>query len=281
MRLTAALALASLIALAFAGCSDKGGDGGESSTTSSSASQTSSTTSSTSRSSTGTTTSSTSTTGPANRAPSGSISATVNGTQATFNLTGSDPDGEPIVWDLDLGDGNSTNGTALPKTVTHAYNATGNLTVNFTITDGKSPVTYNVTLNLTGGAGAASQVYSGGFLNNNIACSGAPVPYDAVPDSQGVTYDKVDVLPATIGKSFKVVFASAAFIDHLLFVDAAGAVLADHEVGGPALSWEATGTVPAGAAAAVFYGCGVLTQPDDNVPPGGFVGESFDYSSPA
>ena len=73
-----------------------------------------------------------------------------DGTKATFNLTGSDADSDPLVWDLDFGDGNATNGTSLPATVMHNYTKTGNLTVVFSVTDGKAPASYNVTVKVAG-----------------------------------------------------------------------------------------------------------------------------------
>jgi hypothetical protein len=283
MRSVAALAVVALLAVSVAGCSSKDPErypnGVPSSSSTSRASSSSSYTWPPSSSGT--------LTGPANEtghAPTGSLQATLNGTAAAFRVNGTDADGDALHWTLDYGDGNATNGTTLPATLAHNYtlpaNATAlNVTARLTLSDGHLNATYDAILNVT--AGAASQAYSGGFLSSNIACGGAPgVSYDTVPDSQGTAYDKVDVLPATIGLPFKVVFASAATMDHLVFVDAANAVLADHAAGLPGTSWEATGTVPAGAAAAVFYGCGTITQPNDSVPPSGIVGESFDYSSP-
>jgi hypothetical protein len=178
MRTLALLAALTTVAMAFAGCSDGGGDG-DSSTTSSSASGTASATgSSTSRSatSTGSATSTSSGSTPQNRAPAGSISVAVNGTNATFTLTGSDPDGDTIVWDLAYGDGNGTNATSLPANVTHAYPSTGNFTANFTITDGASPVTYDVVLNVTGGAGGTLAVFSEAQATPSNPGNSATVP---------------------------------------------------------------------------------------------------------
>lgn len=160
MRLSALLASLTLVALLFAGCSgDDDGNGGATTSTSSSRSLTSSTgtssassSSSASGSATGTSTGS----APQNQAPTGSISVTVNGTNATFSLNGTDPDGDIVVWDLTFGDGNATNGTSLPANVTHSYAGAGAFTANFTITDGTDPVTYDVTLNVTGAAGGGT-----------------------------------------------------------------------------------------------------------------------------
>jgi hypothetical protein len=171
MRITAVLAIACLLALAFAGCSGKDKDGGttSSSSSSSSRSSTSATSSSSSHSSTGTTTgsSSSTSTGPSsNSPPSGSISATTNGTLAAFALNGTDPDGDALSWTLAFGDGNSTNGTALPTTASHNYTASGNFTAAFTVSDGKDSVAYNVTLTVAAGGGGTFFVFSGAVKAN-------------------------------------------------------------------------------------------------------------------
>jgi hypothetical protein len=196
MRLTAVLAIACLVALAFAGCSGKDKDGGAtSSSSSSSRSSTSATSSSTSHSATSTSTSSSSTsTGPTNHAPTGAISAVLNGTAATFNLTGTDADGDSLVWDLDFGDGNATNGTALPTVATHTYvNVTGNVTVIFAMTDGQAPVSYNVTLNLTGGA--KGQITFAGTTTGIDPTAGGLPPAGPVPAQGCLFSDPEDPSP--------------------------------------------------------------------------------------
>jgi hypothetical protein len=161
MRLTALLASLAFVALAFAGCSDGGDDDDGTTTTTTTSTSRSVTTSSSSSSTTSSSSSSSSTTttaAPANQAPSGSVSAAVNGTNVTFTLTGSDPDGDTVTWELELGDGTTEDGTTLPATVEHAY-AAGNYTVNFTITDGTDPVTYALEVPVVAGGGAAGIVF--------------------------------------------------------------------------------------------------------------------------
>lgn len=163
MRTMALLATLTFVAIAFAGCSSDGDGDGDPSSSSSSTSRTStsSTGTSTSQSATSTTgSSSTTSTGPSNRPPSGSISVAVNGTNATFSLTGSDPDGDTLVWDLTFGDGASSNGTGLPANRTHTYAAAGNFTANFTVTDGTSPVAYAVNLTIAPSGGGTLAVFA-------------------------------------------------------------------------------------------------------------------------
>ena len=262
-----------VLGLALSGCTSKGkgGDDGEATTS----------TTSTSTSATATSTSATATTSQApkpNQAPTGSLSVSVNGTKATFNLTGSDPDGDALAWTLAFGD-NSTNqtGTALPANATHDYAAGGVYVVDLVLGDGKATARYNATLNLTGPSSAVVQAYSGNFFSQNPRCANAAEPYDAVPDSGKVTYDSVPVLAGTEGRPFTVVFSSGAAMDAILFADAAGAVLLELKTGLPSdADWTSEGTVPATAVTVAFYGCGTLPNTSDDVPTQP-VGETFDY----
>lgn len=138
MRTRTTLACVALLAMALAGCSDELRypepieDGSDSATGTGSGTS----------SPTGTTTNSASdtSTGPlgneTNRAPLAGLTVATNGTNATFSLTGTDPDGDNLTWELDYGDGNATNGTSLPLTVNHTYAMTGNFSANLTVSDG-------------------------------------------------------------------------------------------------------------------------------------------------
>lgn len=265
MRTPALLAVLAILAVSFAGCSD-GGDGEGDGTSSSSSSSASSTSTSTSRSSTSTTRSSTSTsTGPAaNKAPTGSLSASVNGTNATFKLTGSDPDKDALVWDLEFGDGNSTNGTTLPANVTHSYmNRTGNITANFTITDGKNPVTYNVTITL-GGAQETLFTFAGSTLVPNPALSleipsfgsfggAACGSFNSGESGGDCIFTALD--PSLAGNSFAVV--SSVGNSEADFWDSCDPVMGTFVDDGFFVGdGEATGTVPAGAGCVILWDAG-------------------------
>ena len=177
MRTWALLATLTIAAAALAGCS--GGDGdGETTSSSTSSSRTTTSGTSTSRSSTSTTGSATTTStgSTANQAPTGSLSVAVNGSEAKFTLDGTDADGETLVWDLSFGDGSTTNGTALPATVNHTYASTGNFTVNFTVTDGKDPVKYDLVVAVAGSGSAALVVLTGETTQPSNPANSVVVP---------------------------------------------------------------------------------------------------------
>jgi hypothetical protein len=176
---------------------------------------------------------------------------------AAFTLNGTDADHDTLVWDLAFGDGNSTNGTTLPAMINHTYigNHTGNLTASFTLTDGKDPTTYNVTVQSVAGAGGAAtqDVDAAWGKSYNPACANSAVPYDAAPD----TFAESAVEAGTIGQPFTATFDSGAAQDHIRFVDATGKSLLDVTTGLPSdADWIATGMVPDGAATVAFFGCG-------------------------
>lgn len=271
MRALAAILL--LVGLALSGCFSGGNDDLEPSATASSSSTSTATTTTTPRASSSATSTTSTTSAPTpqeNRAPTGSIAAAINGTSVNFTLSGHDADGDALSWTLDFGDGNATQGTALPAEIAHNYTVAGNVTVLLAISDSQETASYNLTLALAPAA-SLSQAYAGGFVTSNPRCAPAPgVKYDAIPDSAGLSYDQVTVNPATHGKSFTVKFNILVPQGHLLFVDAAGAVLQEHSVGLPDdtdLSGTATGAVPGGAILAVFYGCGTLVDVEVQIPP--------------
>jgi hypothetical protein len=150
MRLQALLALLTMFALAFAGCAgETGGDDGDDVQPSATQTTTQAATSTTSASTPTSASSTTTAQPPTNKPPTGSITAVVDGLNASFSLTGSDPDGDTVVWDLDFGDGETTSGTTLPATVDHTY-APGNFSVAFTVTDGSARNSYSLAISVLG-----------------------------------------------------------------------------------------------------------------------------------
>lgn len=242
--------------LALAGCSgsDDGDGTATSATDTSTAGSASATT--TARSSTGTTTSASSTTTAAsNRAPTGTVSVTVNGTQAVFALNGTDADGDGVTWVLAFGDGSNETGTSLPATVDHSYAAAGNYSAQLTLEDGQATAVLNVSVLATAATAGGSQTATGSWLQGNVmvgcfADTAFGMPnYPAELD--GVLYASFAIDALTYGLPVKIAISSAAVADSpgFTFLDADGGILATGFMSDPPK------TVPEGAATGVFWVC--------------------------
>lgn len=59
----------------------------------------------------------------------------------TFDLDGSDADGDALTWTLDLGDGTSESGSELPVSYEHTYTQAGNMSVVLEVSDGTDTAT--------------------------------------------------------------------------------------------------------------------------------------------
>lgn len=94
-----------------------------------------------------------------------------------FTLAGSDPDGDPLTWTLSFGDGNATNGTLLPGNESHEYGEAGNYSVVFVLSDGRLNATYNVTIQVQPGGGAAfTAVFTEGQVVPSNPLNSAMIP---------------------------------------------------------------------------------------------------------
>src|ERR1041385_6469361 len=195
-----------------------------------------------------------------NHAPTGTISVVVNGTLASFNLTGQDSDNDTLSWTLSFGDGNQTNGTTLPATAAHNYTAAGNYTANFTVSDGHATAAYNVSIAV--GSGGTVQSSSGSWrLGNPPICAGSQgTPYHpAFANSNGVTMLIVDLVPAAVGRPFTALFGDPGPGQqgaYVWFSNPSTISIKSFTASGSPPS--ATGVVPDGAEKAVFATCGPL-----------------------
>lgn len=240
------LAIVTVVSLALAGCSD-GGDQDGGSTTSSSSSTGGSSSSTTSS------TDSTSAAPAANRAPTGTVSAAVNGTNATFTMNGTDLDGDELTWTLDFGDGAAANGTDLPATSQHAYTV-GNYTANLTISDGEAQSSYEVAVVVAAGAAGGSQEAAGDWVAGSLinGCLSDFILGDPnyPAELDGVTYASFAIDPVTYGQPFSFDITSPApFTDPgLTMLDADGAILYDSVA-------VLSDVVPAGAVTGYFWAC--------------------------
>jgi hypothetical protein len=213
MRLSAFLASLTLVAMLFAGCAgDKDGEGdgaGNSTSGSGSRSTTGSGSATSTKSGTTSSTRSSSTgsgAGGSNQPPTGSLGVSVAGDNATFTMTGEDPEGDALTWDLDFGDGAKANGTTMPATTNHVY-AAGNYSANLTISDGTNAVHYaaNVSVAVQGaGVAGTPQTFHGEWTASwTFGCYAVGI-YPA----EDVTHTIMVVDPATNGKTFTATFAS-------------------------------------------------------------------------
>lgn len=190
------------------------------------------------------------------------MTATVNGTTATFALTGSDPDGDALTWSLTFGDGSSENGTALPADVPHTYAAAGNVSATYTLRDGKTASVFQANLTLVAGGstgGAPIQTTTGSWdLGSPQTCSPGEFyanPYHpANAAATEVIHLIADVNAATIGRTFTATFGAAGPGQQsvaLWFSSPTVIVIEAFAGAGPL-----TGVVPEGAEKVTFATCG-------------------------
>lgn len=207
-----------------------------------------------------------------NQAPVGAITATISqGTvpvQVNFTLTGSDPDGDKLTWNLDLdGDDKADkSGEELPATISHNYTAAGTFNVTYTVSDDQLRSTsYRLPMNLTGSAGA-SQLIAGSWAAGGFGCA-------LYPTGPGGSYEEVFYFTATLdplvlGQPYTATLAatpsgSQAFLD-LIFVKDDGDYLSeesywpplDGSSSSPTGSVTYSGNVPLEAAFIVAHSCG-------------------------
>ena len=65
---------------------------------------------------------------------------------ATFTASATDPDGDTLTYQINFGDGNSSNG----NNVTHAYTQAGQYTATLTVSDGNGGIsTKQLTVNVS------------------------------------------------------------------------------------------------------------------------------------
>ena len=252
-----------LLSLALAGCT--GGDDDPEPTPSTSTTGTppagSSSGTRTTTSSSGTSSSSGGPTGIPNRAPSSGLAAVANGTQVTFNLTGSDPDGDTLDWEITFGDGNLSEGRGLPASVVHNYTKAGNVTAWLNVTDGKLTASANVTVVLAAGGGGPIQSVAGTWTVGAFGCGAEYDPFPTqLKQGSGTGFFAIDIAPATIGRPYTLVMTwdatPAGLGGDIAFYDAEGAYVDGNLISGTSpLTF--TGEVPEGASFAITSVCDV------------------------
>lgn len=222
--------------------------------------------------------------GPTNTAPGATLEASPVTGQAplavTFTANGSDPDGDPLAWSLDVdGDGVAdAEGDALPATYEHTFDA-GSYVANLTVSDGSESATASIAIEVAvaeePAPGGPTQTVDGTYTVPLEGCTIAypshlaeqDLGYLVGGDLDGVTRIQFAVEPTTFGNPFIVTwtFDVGYLYAGLAFTDAEGAILGSvatdptaQEAGFDAVTKE--GTVPDGAVFGVAWTCGGPTE---------------------
>lgn len=225
----------------------------------------------------GTTTTATTTTGTGggggsggsdNQAPVGAIAASIEQGQVpvnvTFELTGSDPDGDALTWHLDVdGDGiTDKSGESLPATETHNYTEIGLYNVTFVITDAKGASnTYQLAINATAAAEGSGPILeaTGSYLAGSpgLCAYGAGGPGGDANATDGTTYGGVPFSLNLVGKVITVEYTFTAPPGGLVvaFPNDTGA-FAGQVSSIPSSSGSLSGLIPDGAVSAWVSSCG-------------------------
>jgi hypothetical protein len=202
------LAIALMVALAFAGCASKGTTSSSATTTPSQASSTTaSTTTSTSASSSTTTSSSK---GP-NHPPVISSFSAMRANKTTLNFmfmfSATDSDGDHLNWTLDPTGkiAKPLSGSGVPASVNYTYAAAGLFNATLRVTDGQATVNQTLAVNATVGSGPL-QVADLKWTTPNGGC-GASYPVWAFGrPTAGVTWAELQVDPKTHGLPYRAIF---------------------------------------------------------------------------
>jgi PKD repeat protein len=144
----------------------------------------------------------------ASPAPNQPPTATLNASTAagtapltvTFELGGSDADGDALTWRMDAGDEALGDGSELPATVTHTFEAAGEHLVVLTVSDGTATSTANRTITVTAPKAQGLPVPDGTlvgsvFAYQSVAGAGVGVS-NIVSLATGAAGDPVPKYPA-------------------------------------------------------------------------------------
>jgi PKD domain len=181
---------------------------------------------------------------------------------ATFALTGTDPDGDALNFTLSFGDGSAMNGSKLPTNVTHRFATLGNFTAMLVVTDGKHTVNATVTVHVVKGLAASPpQKVTGSWT------TGGPVSCEQFADEDdlhqtagqtaGIDYVKFAVRADTMAKKFHVDVKSTNPVGgwEVDFYDAGGKNLDYFDSPLAPTPTTVDGDIPVGSVTGIFFAC--------------------------
>jgi len=199
-----------------------------------------------------------------NNRPVASMSASVEGGMpplaVEFSVSASDADdGDELAWTIDAdSDGapdSEGGGDDLPATYTHTYNTVGTYVANFTVDDGTDTASQEITI-VVSDVTPPGQQFAGDWADGSYSCTGnSATPHVPGTPANGIWFAEMEVDPATIGMDFEATFESASLLFSVQFYD--GSTPAANVDNFFAAEKVVTGTIPAGAAWAVFSSCPV------------------------
>jgi PKD repeat protein len=193
----------------------------------------------------------------ANHAPTAGVNVTGPSSgsvplNATFTVTGTDPDGDTLSWTVAFGDGGKANGTVLPATIKHTFSKGGNFTVRLNVTDGKSSATATTLVTTHMAVLAPDQELELKWTTDGAGCGDAPASMMFGTPTDGVVWKQFDVDATTIGQPMTATgtATSPVFVFQVAYYGADDKVI-EKFTGGPTLS----GVVSAGAVHGLAVSC--------------------------
>lgn len=177
----------------------------------------------------------------------------VNGSipvDVTFTIDDSSEEGGTYNWTLELGDGNTTNGTGVPGVFEHTFFEIGTYTVNLTLANeaGESNASINITAN-----DFAAERWSGEWSNGVLACvAGTRSEWD-LGEFNGTSHVEFPVNNTTWNMTFSTLFDPADSNSRMVdFYDEDLALVGTFK---EAENATVNGTVPQNATLVVLWAC--------------------------
>lgn len=211
-----------------------------------------------------------------NTPPTATLATSIDGGEVPFNVTfqmdGSDEDGDTLSWTLDV-DGDAipdAEGAELPAEHTHAYETEGVFTVTFTVSDGTDTAVQALVVNATAATVTPAptepiQTEELSWTAGNGGCGASYSDWVFGTPLAGITHAEFAVDPLSYGAKFTITFEVAGnpalTMIGIDFYGGEGTIPGSMAViGDGAFDFlpvvELKGIVPDGAEMALVYDCG-------------------------